>query len=357
VQEARDASAAGLAAHKKRPLVPTDVWIGIALENIHNAVEVVSQDRIEIILQHGTAIISWTEPSSASIESTMSTMDQYIVSSDYTRSIRRLLMKLAIFDGVVGLKPSDTDWSALRRQIDNVGADIVLTNEMPFGEWLASDEKFDAKRAENSIRLHDEGLDALRNLNARIVLSSRPVRADGKLANEAFALHFGEYRFLHQKHYFPQEFGFYEESWFETKRTGFEVSRMDDLGVGVLLCTELMFNERAREFGRAGADLIVTPRATGMNIHRWMIAGAMAAIASGCYVASANRVGQAAGSPQFGGAGFVFSPTGELLAQTSVEHPVVTVSLDLSVTRCQKALYPCYVVDRFARPLVSQDTN
>ena len=74
--------------------------------------------------------------------------------------------------------------------------------------------------------------------------------------------------------------------------------------MGVLLCTEIMFNERARELGRAGADLIVTPRATGMNIHRWMVAGAMAAIVSGCYVASANRIGQTRDGLQFGGAGF-----------------------------------------------------
>jgi N-carbamoylputrescine amidase len=266
-------------------------------------------------------------------------------------------MKLAIFDGAVALKPGDADWFNLRRQIDNVDADIVLTNEMPFGEWLASSEQFDAKRAENSTLLHDEGLDALRNLNARIVLSSRSVRTDGKLANEAFALHSGEYRFLHQKHYFPQEPGFYEESWFEPKREGFEVSRVEDLGVGVLLCTEIMFNERARELGCAGADLIVTPRATGMNIHRCMVAGAMAAIVSGCYVASANRIGQVGDGPQFGGTGFVFSPTGELLAQTSVAHPVVTVDLDLLVTRRQKAVYPCYVVDRYAGRLFSHTVN
>jgi N-carbamoylputrescine amidase len=49
-------------------------------------------------------------------------------------------MKFAIFDGVVELKPTETNWSNLRRQIDNVGPDIVLTNEMPFGEWLASSE-------------------------------------------------------------------------------------------------------------------------------------------------------------------------------------------------------------------------
>jgi N-carbamoylputrescine amidase len=98
-------------------------------------------------------------------------------------------MKLTIFDGPVALRPNDTDWSNLRRQVDNLDPDIVLTNEMPFGEWLASSEQFDAKRAENSIRLHEEGLEALRNLNARIVVSSRPVSANGKLANEALALH------------------------------------------------------------------------------------------------------------------------------------------------------------------------
>jgi hypothetical protein len=70
-------------------------------------------------------------------------------------------MKIAIFDGVVELEPSGEGWSILRQQIEDAGADIVLANEMPFGEWLASSEKFDAKRAENNIRLHDEGLDAL----------------------------------------------------------------------------------------------------------------------------------------------------------------------------------------------------
>jgi hypothetical protein len=94
-----------------------------------------------------------------------------------------------------------------------------------------------------------------------------------------------------------------------------------------------------------------------MNIHRWMVAGAMArhSIRLLCGQCKSHRADPR--FPQFGGAGFVFSPTGELLAQTSVAHPVVTVDLDLLVTRRQKALYPCYVVDRFAGRLVSQPTN
>jgi N-carbamoylputrescine amidase len=160
-------------------------------------------------------------------------------------------MKLAIFDGAAALGPGDADWSNLCRQMDNAGADIVVTNEMPFGERLASSEQFDAKRAENSIRLHDEGLDPsaistlvscfrhapfarIENLPTKRLLSV-PANTGSCIKSITF-------------HKSPGS-----KSWFETKRTGFEVSRMEDLGVGVLLCTEIMFNERARELGRAGA--------------------------------------------------------------------------------------------------------
>jgi N-carbamoylputrescine amidase len=53
--------------------------------------------------------------------------------------------------------------------------------------------------------------------------------------------------------------------------------------VGVLLCTEAMFNERARAYGREGAELIVIPRASGRDIEPWKIAGAMASLVSGAY--------------------------------------------------------------------------
>jgi N-carbamoylputrescine amidase len=45
----------------------------------------------------------------------------------------------------------------------------------------------------------------------------------------------------------------------------------------------------------------------------------------------------------FGGRGFVYSPTGELLAETSSSTPLV--SIDVDVTRVAEAQsgYPCYV--------------
>ena len=89
--------------------------------------------------------------------------------------------------------------------------------------------------------------------------------------------------------------------------------------------------------------------ASALYIYRRMAShfpNGISLIISGCYVASANRIGQTRNGPQFGGAGLVFSATGELSAQTSVAHSVVTADLDLFLTRRQMALYPCYVVDR-----------
>ena len=50
----------------------------------------------------------------------------------------------------------------------------------------------------------------------------------------------------------------------------------------------------------------------------WDAAARMAAIVSGCYVLSSNRVSYGARSGQrFGGHGFAYSPAGDLLAR----HP------------------------------------
>jgi N-carbamoylputrescine amidase len=104
-----------------------------------------------------------------------------------------------------------------------------------------------------------------------------------------------------------------------------------------------MFNEHARAYGRAGADLIVIPRAAGTSHTRWLAAGAMAAVVSGSYVVSSNRVGNASCGITFGGVGFVFGPDGELIAKTSAQQPVMSFELDLERSRAAKSQYPRYV--------------
>lgn len=104
-----------------------------------------------------------------------------------------------------------------------------------------------------------------------------------------------------------------------------------------------MFNEWARSYRRQGAHLLVIPRASEQGFERWKTAAAMAAIVSGCYVVSANRVGKCGDELTFGGKGFAFSPDGSLISETSSDNPVVSFDLDFGFVENQQKQYPCYV--------------
>jgi N-carbamoylputrescine amidase len=149
---------------------------------------------------------------------------------------------------------------------------LLITNEMPFGQWHPARAVFDPQAARLWIDQHEQGLKALSGLRAKAILSSRPVPFADRLANEAFVLESGAYRALHRKQYFPAEEGWHEATWFAPEHADYRPHDILGISVGVLLCTELMFNEHARALGRASAELIVAPRATGRSIASWEIA-------------------------------------------------------------------------------------
>lgn len=252
-------------------------------------------------------------------------------------------MKVSYVQWPTGLMPDTAEWQRIRAQVRAEAPAILLTNEMPFGSWLAKTERFDRHQAGQSVAAHEAGCAALASLGLPLVISSRPVWAGERLANEAFALEAGGYRRLHQKHYFPEEAGWFEAAWFRTEHGGFEAHALGGLKVGVLLCTEAMFSDKAREYGQQGADLLLVPRATGLSMQYWHIACSMAAIVSGAYVVSSNRVGAEEGGPEFGGGGMAFLPDSTALARTSEAAPIVSFELDMAKSRAQKAEYPCYV--------------
>jgi N-carbamoylputrescine amidase len=254
-------------------------------------------------------------------------------------------MRIGFVQWPDGLIPDTGVWSAVAADVTRSAPEVLITNEMPFGPWLAASPNFDVERAQESVQIHEDGLEALQALKVPIVISSRPVIAGGRLANEAFILDRGCFRFLHQKHFFPAEEGWFETEWFRTAKPGFEVMEIDGLRFGALLCTELMFNERARAYGRAGAHLIAVPRASGRSLASWKTAGAMAAIASGCYVVSSNRVGSGSGGPAFGGGAYAFAPDGSLLGESNEKCSTVVVDLDKALAEEQKTRYPVYVAE------------
>jgi len=252
-------------------------------------------------------------------------------------------IKVAFVELPEGLMPGTDAWEQFAQRVGAARPDVLVMNELPFGAWIAASPQYDDAVAAESVRVHEQGLDALRALEVPLVLGSRPIHDGDHLANEGFAIVEGEYRRVHDKQYLPAEPGFHEATWFAPRERGFEPLRVGALCVGMFLCTDLMFNEWARHYRRCAVNLIVVPRATEAAHRRWLTAGAMAAIVSGCYVVSSNRTGRGADGTRFGGKGFAFAPDGELIAETTADEPLATVDIDIDRVLRQQREYPCYV--------------
>jgi N-carbamoylputrescine amidase len=279
-------------------------------------------------------------------------------------------LRVACVEWPDGLTPAQSAWTEIKQSVATARPDLLLTNELPFGPWIAASNVFSREAAEASIRAHEDGLAALIALQVPAIISTRPVWNGAKLANEAFALEHGNTRALHRKQYFPAEPGWFETTWYEGDTSGFQITEIQGIKIGTLICTEAMFNERARAYGRQGAALIVIPRATGQNAQPWKIAASMASVISGAYVASSNRVTRAvevAGAPSFaasakgggldpitrnrsaarenhfGGAAFAYAPEAKLLGVTSAANPLLTFEVDAKLVAATQLEYPCYV--------------
>jgi N-carbamoylputrescine amidase len=233
-------------------------------------------------------------------------------------------LRVACVEWPDGLTPAQPAWIEIKKSVAAARPDLLLTNELPFGPWIAATNTFSREAAEASIRAHEDGLAALIALQVPAIISTRPVWNGAKLANEAFALENGNTRALHRKQYFPAEPGWFETTWYEGDASGFQIAEVAGIKIGTLICTETMFNERARAYGRQGAALIVIPRATGQNAQPWKIAASMASLISGAYVASSNRVGTPAPNQGFpGGPSFAASAKGGGL-DSSLTHQTIT---------------------------------
>jgi N-carbamoylputrescine amidase len=255
------------------------------------------------------------------------------------------MMRVAVCEAAPEMVPGGKDWRQLTTRAREERADLFLLNEMPFGPWISCAEKADEETLLASHRAHEAGMQHLADLGARSVLATRPVYDQGRSVNQAFVWRAGSrIEPVHTKQFFPDEEGYYEARWFARGDTHFRLADVEGVKVGFLICTEAMFNEWARRYGRQGAHVIAVPRAVGRaSLRRWKTALAMAAIVSGCYVISSNRAGIDQKGQEFGGGGWIFDPFGDLIAETSPDRPVVSANLDLALVERAQQEYPCCV--------------
>lgn len=254
-------------------------------------------------------------------------------------------MKVGVCEAHPNLQVGTEAWETLCETTIRERPDLFLLNEMPFGDWIAAAPEFDEGAWHGALEAHERGVQHLEELGVPVVAGSRAFELGGKRVNEAFVWsQEAGFEGVHTKQFFPNEEGYYEARWFEGGERHFRVFEAPGAKVGFLLCTEVMFNEHARRYGRDGAQLILSPRAVGhASLHRWKVAMRMAAIVSGCYVLTSNRSGIDRAGQRFGGRGWVVDPEGEVVAQTSASSPVAFYDLDLDVVARAQSEYPCYV--------------
>lgn len=236
-------------------------------------------------------------------------------------------------------------WSALVDHARQERSELLVLPEMPFAPWLAASPDYDGTLWDDAVRHHEAWLERLVELAPAVVVGSRPVTRAGRRLNEGFISEPGEYRAVHDKVFLPDEDGYWEARWYAPGEDRFELAEAAGARLGMLICTEQWSMGHAQRYGKAGAQLIVTPRATGRpTVEKWLTGGRAVALVSGAYALSSNWTADAHGG-DFGGTGWVVHPDGEVLARTSRAAPFATVALDMSEADRARRTYPRYALD------------
>lgn len=257
------------------------------------------------------------------------------------------ICRVAVGEIAPELSPGSQAWTDLIRDLERLRPDLFVLNELPFGPWLAARPDYDRDAWRACVAAHEHGVAAVRELGVPTVLGSRAVDLDGRLCNQGFIWRRAAgLEAIHTKQHLPRSPGYWETSWTQPGRQRFQLTQAGPLRVGMLICTDIMFNEHARQYGRDEVDLIVVPRATPPLVaHQFEVALQMTAIVSGCYVASSDRRGTDSAGEAFAGRGCIINPIGQTVAATSFFSRVAVHDIDTDFVRGQQQRYPCNVVD------------
>lgn len=240
----------------------------------------------------------------------------------------------------------EQDWRGLVEHVCIEVSDLVLLPEMPFYPWLPAQKPGDFGRWSAAVAAHDSWMPRLAELNASLVVGTRPVVVAAKRYNQGFIWTAdARYQAVHTKAYLPDEPFFWEASWYHRGPNRFDAVDTHWGRMGFLICTELWFGQHARSYGRQGVDVIVSPRATpATSTSKWVAGGRTAAVVSGAYSLSSNLVGAIGPGAAFGGAGWIIEPEeGDVVGLTTEGRPFLTLEIDRSIAQRAKTTYPRYV--------------
>ena len=234
------------------------------------------------------------------------------------------------------------EWAALCEHTVEHASQLVLLPELAMVEPVWESEHFNAARWSAIETLTDRHLRRLHELRAEYVVGTRPVRVNGRRLNQGYLWSAAAgVQPLRSKYFLPEEPGGWEATWFQRGDPGFPMFHAGPASFGLNICTELWSLETYAAYAALGVELLLSPRATALATTKtWLAVGVVAAVRSGAFSLSSNRVDTIGGC---GGRGWIIDPAGEVLAITSAGEPFATRDIDLTKAAKAKGSYPRYV--------------
>ena len=238
------------------------------------------------------------------------------------------------------------------------GAQIICTQELFRSQYFCQTE--DHRFFELAEPIPGPTTEAFQRLakekSVVIVASLFEKRAAGVYHNTAVVIDadgslLGRYRKMH----IPDDPLYYEKFYFTPGDLGFRTWQTRYAKVGVLICWDQWYPEAARLTALQGAEILLYPTAIGWHPGEkaehgeqqqaaWEIIQRGHAIANGCYVAVANRIGLeplAGEGIEFWGRSFVAGTSGEILAQAgSGTEELLIVPVDLQKVELTRTHWP-----------------
>jgi len=234
-------------------------------------------------------------------------------------------------------------WAALCEHTISHASELVLLPEFAMLDPLWQDEHFDAARWADAEAVSEVWRHRLAELRAAHIVGTHPATIDGRRFNQGFLWSAsGEVVPLRRKFYLPNEPGNWEARWFDRGDSDFPEYHAGACTFGLNICTELWALETYAACAARGVPVILSPRATATaTTTKWLSVGIVAAVRSGAFSLSSNRVDPTGAC---GGVGWIIDPFGNILARTTAEAPFATVDIDLSSSAAARAGYPGYVL-------------
>jgi N-carbamoylputrescine amidase len=250
---------------------------------------------------------------------------------------------------------------ALAERAAKAGANIICTQELFTSQYFCQTEDHENfKLAEKIPGPSTEAFCKFAKKHKTVVIASLfEKRASGVYHNTAAIIDAdGSLLGIYRKMHIPDDPLYYEKFYFTPGDLGFKAWQTKYAKIGVLICWDQWYPEGARLTAMQGAEILFYPTAIGWHPAEkakygikqhgaWETIQRSHAVANGCYVAVANRIGhevlEGVGGPgiEFWGQSFVAGTSGEILAKASSDkEEILIVPVDLDHVDTTRTHWP-----------------